>query len=415
MEDKGTRSETKSGLFYGYIIVIALFITLIFAAGINFAFGVFFEPVRTEFGWTSAMTAGAFSLSMIIQGLMGIVMGSLTDKWGPRTVMTVSGIILGIGYFLMSRIGNLWQLYLFYGVIIGVGTSSGYVTPLSTVARWFKARRSLMTGIVLIGMSMGTLIAPIVSERLIAFYNWRLSYVISAIALFLVVVFAAQFLKRDPYSTRTGPKKELTQIQTHENRDIAGFTLKEAIVKRQFWLLAGAELCFGVVLFSILVHIVPHATALGMTPARASLVLAALGFFGIIGRIVLGNAADHIGNKRIYVVGFILLAIALLWLAFASEGWRFYVFSAIFGFSFAGMETSESPMAAWLFGLKAHGQVFGTIIVAFTVGASLGPLLTGYIFDITGRYQLAFLILAAFGVIGVIFTSFLKSLVVKNS
>ena len=413
--DRSAKTRSGSGPFYGYIIVIALFITMVFAAGINFAFGVFFEPVRTEFGWTSAMTAGAFSLSMIIQGLMGIVMGGLTDRLGPRIVMTISAVILGIGYYLMSRIDTLWQLYLYYGVIIGVGTSSGYVTPLSTVARWFNVKRNLMTGIVLIGMSLGTLIAPIVSERLIASYDWRLAYVISAIALFVVVLLSAQFLKRDPSTFRQEPDGKAANNPIVSKLNSTGFSLKEAIVKRQFWLLAGAELCFGFILFSILIHVVPHASFLGISSVRASVVLAALGFFGIIGRIVLGNAADRIGNKRIYMVGFALLTVALLWLAFADEEWKLYVFSAIFGFSFAGMETSESPMAAWLFGLKAHGLVFGTLIVAFTVGASLGPLLTGYIFDLTGKYQLAFIILAVFGILGLSFTVQLKSLLMNRT
>jgi MFS family permease len=414
MSEFKARKQNKPGFFYGYVIVIAIFITMVFAAGINFAFGVFFNPVRTEFGWTSAMTAGAFSLSVIIQGLMGIVMGGLTDRLGPRLVMTVSGIILGLGYFLMSQISNLWQLYIYYGVIIGLGTSSGYVTPLSTVARWFNIKRNLMTGIVLIGMSLGTLVAPIVSERLIITYSWRTSYIISAIALFIVVVAAAQFLKRDPSTVKQEPDGKIIEVQS-ESLNTAGYSLKEAIIKKQFWLFAGAELCFGVILFSILVHIVSHSTSVGLSPAAASFVLAALGLFGILGRIVLGNVGDRLGNKIVYIIGFILMAIALIWLVFTREAWQLYAFSAIFGFAFAGMETSESPMTAWLFGLKSHGLVFGTIILSFTIGAAVGPLMTGYIFDVTGGYQLAFGILAAVGIIGLSLTAFLKSLVTKNN
>ena len=91
-----------------------------------------------------------------------------------------------------------------------------------------------------------------------------------------------------------------------------------------------------------------------------------------------------------------------------------YVFSVVFGFAFAGMETSESPMVAWLFGLKSHGLVFGVIGLFFTIGASLGPLMTGFIFDMTGKYQLAFSILAVIGAIGFLFTTFLRSLVIKD-
>ena len=163
MQDGGNTSTFKYGFYYGYIIVIAIFITMVFAFGSNFAFGVFFKPVQDEFNLTRAMTAGAFSLCMIVQGIIGTVMGCLTDRFGPRLVMTASGILLGIGYLLMAQVNSLWQLYVFYGVIIGIGMSSGYVTLLSTTARWFNKRRNLMTGIVLIGMSIGTLLAPPIS------------------------------------------------------------------------------------------------------------------------------------------------------------------------------------------------------------------------------------------------------------
>jgi MFS family permease len=409
MQEVKMPAKPKARFFYGYIVVIAIFFIMVFAFGTNFAFGVFFKPVQNEFGWTSAMTAAAFSLAMIVQGIMGIVMGSFTDRFGPRLVMTVSGLLLGIGYLLMSQINDLWQLYVYYGLIIGIGMSSGYVTLLSTVARWFNIRRNLMTGAVLIGMSIGTLVAPPVSDRLIQVYDWRTSYRITAVAVFIVVVLAAQFLKRDPSTTRQVSDGRKSELPTEINIDSRGFTLKEAVRKSQFWLFVGAEMCFGFILFSILVHIVPHAIALKIPDSGAAIVLSAIGGASIIGRIVLGNAADRVGNKKIFISGFIMLAIVLFFLALAEEGWLLYLLAAIFGFIYVGIETSESPMTAWLFGLKSHGLVFGVVSLFFTIGASLGPIMTGYIFDVTGQYRLAFFILAALGIFGLIFTVFLRS------
>jgi MFS family permease len=411
MPEVRTPAVPKSSFFYGYIVVIATFFTMMIAFGTNFAFGVFFIPVQTEFGWTSAMTAGAFSLCMIMQGIMGIVTGGLTDRFGPRLVMTVSAILLGVGYLLMSQITSIWQLYVYYGLIIGVGMSTGYVTLLSTVARWFNVRRNLMTGMVLIGMSIGTLVAPPVSQQLISNLDWRTAYIWTAIVVFIVVMLAAQFLKRDPSRVGQMPDGNKSETAADNNINSKGYTLKEAAGKKQYWLFIGAEFCFGVLLFSIMVHIAPHAVSLGMSATRASIALAALGGAGILGRIALGNAADRIGNKKVFILGFIILTIALLWLIPAEDEWKLYVFSAVFGFAFAGMETSESPMTAWLFGLKSHGLVFGTISLFFTIGASLGPLMTGYIKDVTGEYRLAFFILAVIGIIGVIFSTLLRSLV----
>ena len=97
--------------YYGYILVAAALIIMIVMWGAFFSFGIFFKPVLTEFGWTRAMTSGAFSLATILQGLLSIGMGTLTDRLGPRLALTLSGFLLGLGYLLMSQIEEIWQLY----------------------------------------------------------------------------------------------------------------------------------------------------------------------------------------------------------------------------------------------------------------------------------------------------------------
>ena len=120
----------ESGLrfFYGYVVVAVAFLILIVAWTTYNAFGVFFKPLQVEFGWSSAATSGAFSLSMIIFGALNVVVGGLNDRFGPRLVTTACGILLGVGYLLMSQVNSLWQLYLFLGVIIGIGMSGASMT-----------------------------------------------------------------------------------------------------------------------------------------------------------------------------------------------------------------------------------------------------------------------------------------------
>jgi len=128
----------------------------------------------------------------------------------------------------------------------------------------------------------------------------------------------------------------------------------------------------------------------------------------IVGRVVLGSAADRIGNRQIFIIGFILVSAALFWLVPAMEMWRLYLFAVVFGFAVGGMGPSESPLIAGLFGLSSHGLILGVIALGFTIGASSGPLLTGYIFDVTGSYQAAFLVSAAIGIIGLVLTALLR-------
>jgi OFA family oxalate/formate antiporter-like MFS transporter len=180
-----------------------------------------------------------------------------------------------------------------------------------------------------------------------------------------------------------------------------GFSLREAVHTRQFWMVFGIFICLGFSYFSIVVHIVPHITDLGISAASGANILAALGGAGIVGNVV-GGAADRIGNKKVCVIGLMLASATLFWLVSITEVWMFYLFVGIFGIGYGVCLTSESPLVAWLFGVSSHGLLLGIISFGFTIGAAIGPLLTGYIFDVTGSYQVAFLTFAVLSVVGLI-------------
>ena len=126
-------AEGGSGFFYGYHVVGTSLLIMAIMWGVYYAFGVFFKPVLNEFGWTKAMTSGAFSLASMMNGLLTVAAGRLTDKFGPRMVMTVCGLFLGLGFMLMSQISNVFHLYLFYGIFVGTGMSGSFIPLTSTV------------------------------------------------------------------------------------------------------------------------------------------------------------------------------------------------------------------------------------------------------------------------------------------
>jgi MFS family permease len=399
--------KSEPGFFRGYIVVVAALFIMVAIWGTYYAFGVFFKSVIVEFGWTRATTSGAFSLSMVLHGLLGVVMGGFTDRFGPRKVMTLCGFLLGLGYLLMSQISSVWQLYLFYGVIIGIGMGGGFVPLMSTVARWFLKRRSMMTGIVLAGMGTGSLIAPPLATRLISAYNWRVSYLILGSIILLVIVLAAQFLRRDPAQVRLAPYGGDKRRELGSTLETRSFSLKEAACTKQFWSVLGMFFCFGFCLFTVTVHIVLHVTELGISIIRAANILATIGGMSIIGNFVLGSAADRIGNRQVFIIGFVLMAATLFGFVLTTKAWVIYLFAVVFGFAHGGMGTSESPLVAGLFGLSSHGLIFGVVGVGFTMGAAIGPFLAGHIFDVMGSYQVAFLVCTAMGVVGLILTTFL--------
>jgi len=395
--------------FYGYIVAGAALFTMVINYGAYNSFGVFFESLLTDFNWNRATISGALSLSWIMQGVFSMIMGRLTDRVGPRIVLTICGSLIGLGYLLMSRIGAVWQLYLFYGVIIGSGMGGSWVPIVSTIARWFVKRRNLMTGIVLTGVSIGTLAAPPVVSRLISAYNWRISYLALGTVVLVAVVLVAQFLRRDPTRVKQRPYGESEGLKQGSVPETRPFSLREAVHTRQFWLASGMFFCFGFSVYTIMAHIVLDAGGLGISSVSAANILATIGGLSLAGRIVLGIAADRFGNRQVFIIGFILMAAALFWLVPNKEVWGLYLFAAVFGFAFGGCATSESPLVAGLFGLSSHGLILGVMnVVGFTLGAAIGPFVAGHIFDVTGSYQLAFIVSGALSVVGLILTALLS-------
>lgn len=400
--------NTGPRFFYGYIVVIAACFIMVVSWAVYNSFGVFFKPLVAEFDWTSAMTSGAFSLSMIMYGVLGIVVGGLNDRFGPRIVVTLCGILTGIGFLLMSQVNTLWQMYLFYGIIVGVGMSGVWVPQLSTVARWFVSRRTLMTGIVIAGAGIGQLIGPPVITRLLSVYEWRTTFVILGAMVLVLVVITAQFLSREPSQKGQRPYGEDTERQAGLEPEPMVYSLKEAARTAQFWLSFSMFVCVGYGFFSIVVHIVPHAIELEIPAVDAATILSAMGGVSIFGNYLLGGIADRIGNRQVFLICFVLMAVALFGLVPAREMWAFYLFAVAFGCVMGGSGAAESPMVARLFGLSSHGLIYGVVHLGFTVGAAIGPFVTGYIFDVTGGYQTAFLVCAAFGIIGIVLTLILR-------
>ena len=401
-------SSTEPQFFYGYIIVIAAFCIMLVTYGTSVAFGVFFKPMSTELGWTRAMTSGAFTLSMVISGLIGIVVGGLTDKLGPRLMMTLCGFFIGLGYVLMSLTSVIWQLYLFFGVIRGIGLSGPWVSLSSTVARWFTKRRSMMTGIVLTGTGTGMLITPLLASWLVSIYDWRIAFIMLGILVLVVVSLAAQLLRRDPAQMGQVPYGESAVGDKALQAEADIFPLRDAVHTRQFWLLFTMVFSQGFCFFTIMVHFIPHATDLGISAIVAANILATAGGASIVGRVMFGNVADRIGNRQVFIIGFILISAALFWLVPATEAWSLYLFAVVYGFAHGGIAVSGSPLTAKIFGLGSHGLIYGFVNLGIMIGGAVGPLLAGYIFDVTGNYHIAFLICAAVAVISLISTLLLK-------
>jgi len=200
---------------------------------------------------------------------------------------------------------------------------------------------------------------------------------------------------------------EGTKSQNSDSQ-ITGLSFGQAIRIRQLWMLLAASCCFGFCLHLVIVHIVPHATDLGISAAKATSIMATIGGVGIIARILMGSAGDQIGVKQTFALSFLLLSVAMALLVPAKELWMFYLFAAIFSVSYAGVMALLAPLVADLFGLRSHGTVMGSTALLFNIGGAVGSALAGHIFDVNGSYQSAFIIGMALSIVGSILVLLLR-------
>ena len=399
----------KPTFFYGYVVVVAASLVMLTASGASQTFSMFFKPLLEDFGWTRAATAGAFFLNSVLSGVLRVVTGRLNDKFGPRLVISGCSLFLGLGYLLMSRIQNIWQLYLFYGVVLGAGMSGEMIPVLSTVARWFVKKRGLMTGIVTSTSGLSQAIMPLLVSHLIVTYDWRVSYMVVALIALVPTMLGAQFMRRDPARMGQLPYGAGEAEAGTMALETKSVSLWDAVRTGQFWIFSGLVATSALSMGIVNVHIIAHATDIGMSVTAAAIILVFIGGLGIAGRIIMGFAADRIGAKLGLVIVFILHSGAMIFLIWAKEPWMLYLFGAALGFGIGGFVPAQSLLVVDLFGLRSHGLLLGLIMLSITVGLGIGSFLAGKIFDIMGSYTLAFLIAAVSMVIGLVLTLLLKT------
>jgi MFS family permease len=402
-------SQKKSRVFYGYVVVLASSLIILISWGSQYSFGVFFKPVLNEFGWTRAVTSGAYALSMLLNGIFCFISGSLVDKYGPRLVISVAVFFIGLGYFLMSTISTEWQYYLYYGFLLSAGMGCMVVPALSTVARWFTKGKGLASGIVVAGIGVGIVVMPQVANKLISIYNWRNSFVILGVAAFVLIMICAQFLKRAPNRQSESTSSIKSVKPAALDVQVQGLSAREAIRTPSFWIifLLGIFLCVSIQ--TVMVHIVAHTTDLEFSAGTAATVLSAIGLVSVIGKISMGSLGDRIGNRNAMVIVSILMTVAFVWLRFSGALWTLYIFAVIFGFAYAGFSAAQSPLVVDCFGLKSHGTLLGLAQVGGSIGGALGSFVAGYIFDTTGSYNWAFILCALLGVASLVISIMLNS------
>lgn len=408
-EDRNATEGDSPRYFYGWVIVAACLFIIMTAYGVVYSFGVFFKPLQDEFEWSRAATSGIFSFYQISHTILGMLAGWANDRYGPRLTVAVAGVALAGGLMLTSQVNALWQLYIVYGLLVGLGISGAWSPLLTTVSRWFTRRRGLALGVVAAGIGIGTLIMSPLSSYLISVCGWRQSYLYIGVAALVIFSIGSIFLRKDPREKGLLPYGETRGQMSTAVPESRGIPLRKAIRTRSLWLAFALFVLISSGIFMVLTHIVRYAQDTEIPPLAAASILGIIGAASIAGRITMGAVSDRIGIKVSLAICVVLQAIVIAWLSGLSDVWEFYLFAVAFGFSYGGIIPLIPALTGELFGLGHMGLLFAFITIGGGIGGAFGPLLAGYIHDARGSYSIAFLIAAALSAMSLVILPLLKA------
>jgi len=405
--------KLETGIFYGWIVVAAGCLILIVEFGCQYSYGVFLTELCTDLHWSRALVSGAYSLGFLCQGVLSFITGSLNDRHGPRFTLMISVITMSVGYALMSIINDPWQLYVFYGIVIGTGMSFCIVPIISTIPRWFVKMRGTALGITVAGIGIGTLAVAPLAQILITNFGWRSSYLILAGLLAVIGIPLSRLMRLEPSEKGLlpyGMEKIAAENKQHDKppTSAADFSLKQAISTTSFRLLATMHAFYPFATQMMLVHLKAYAIDFSIAEMTAASAIGFIGGASIFGRLAMGILSDRIGTKVSFFISFLLMAVMMLWLLEVRLPWQLYLFSIVYGFGYGGcIPLFPAAIGDW-FGERSYGSILGMLTIPLGIGGAIGPLLAGYVSDITGSYDIA-IIIAAVG----LFIATVCSLIMK--
>jgi MFS transporter, OFA family, oxalate/formate antiporter len=375
-------------IHYGWVVVAAGFAVLFLAYGVQYAFGLFFAALTVEFGWSRASLSGVFSLYAGTYSFLGLLSGRLTDRWGPRRVVALGGVLLGLGLGLSGFVHTLAPLYVTY-FVAGMGMSTAYVPCSSTAVRWFTARRGLAVGLVMAGAGVGVLVGPPVVALLITGLGWRRTYHVLGVTLGLALFALSRLLVREPAARGLAPYGGAPP-DSESGAGEGDWPASRALRHPSFQALAGVYLATWIPVFLAPVHLVPLAQDLGLPAVVGATALSALGGGSLTGRVVMGTVSDWIGRRPALAVSLALQVVSFAGLALPTGATSLLAAAALYGFAYGAVTALMPALVADFFGPTHAGSLVGLIFGIAGPTSSLGPVLGGLVFDLSGGYAWAF-------------------------
>lgn len=391
-------------LYYGWWVVIAGALSHAVSTGLGFfGLSVYFPSLEREFGWSRTAISGAFSLARIESGLLGPAEGYITDRLGPRRVILVGLGLCVLGFVFLSQVNSLPMLYAVIVLGIVLGSSLAFFVPISViVATLFRARRGLAFGIFRMGPGLSGALVPLVGWS-IAQWGWRTTSLASAVLIFAVGLFLTRIVGRSQelYETQlnlshhpSGSVLEASPNPASKNitdpTQQVEFTLKEALGSLAFWMLSVATGLRHMVTEGVSVHFVVLLVDRGWSQELASSMFGLSSLISVPARLGFGWMGDYL-DKRGLMMGLLMaLGVAVLFMGSISDTMFFLPFMVLYSLTYGGLASLQEAIRADYFGTRHFASIQGFSRLITTGGSFLGPLIAGYLYDVTRSYTLAF-------------------------
>jgi OFA family oxalate/formate antiporter-like MFS transporter len=370
--------------------------------GTVYAWSVFKKPLMDAHGWTGPQVGLVFTIVIFCIGLAAAVGGRFVDKAGAKKVATIASILFGLGTILAGvaeRTGQLWLLYLSYGVIAGLGNGLGYVTPVAVLIRWFPDKRGLITGMAVMGFGLGASIMGQLAPRSIIHFGVEKTFYMFG-ALFLVVTFIAARKLYNPPEGWHPPhlvqqKKVVPTVKTVD--------LKESLGMFQFYLLWGI-LCINITAgIALLSNLSPMAQEQIKISAVAAGTLIFVGsIFNGLGRIFWASLSDKLGRKVVFLLILGTQIPLFVMLPSVTNTFLFGLMCCYILLCFGGGFATMPAFAADTFGPKNMGRIYGKILLAWSAAGIIGPMMMESIRKSSGKFSAALYVAAGLLALGLV-------------
>lgn len=388
-------------------IVITAFMSLFALVGFAY-YGVpfFYDFMINDFGFSRAeVTSGNAVGKLVVAPLFGFLAGWMIDRYGPRRLMMLGAVLMGVALIGLSHSSTLWMFYMFY-IFNALGYVFGGPLPCQVlISRWFDRNRGKAMGIAYLGIGLGGAIVPILSTNLESRLGWQNALIIIGV-LIIVVAFPLSYFIKDSSTTKSKTEKKTAQ---------AYIPMKSILKNPNFYLLAFGSMCSIGAVGGMGQHLKLYLRDLDFSQANAANIMSIVLLFSLGGRVLMGWLSDVFNRKYVMILIYLIVAFAITLLLLPPFPGKIYFFAAVFGIGLGGDYMIIPLMAGDLFGVKALGRTMGIILVADGIAESVFPVLVGYLYNEEAKsYALGFAILVALALAGVLLVSFLPKTQVKD-